>query len=131
MELTISCGIFPTFRLNVRNMREYSMKYCQSHITFLWIWIMLWTTLGSLNVKPMCKYLKTTTSGPHTILVLYVIWMRDTHVRDKSSLPHWWLGKVTQMNRYIHHNLEENKQFMLSKQRQHISSWRFINKHWI
>ena len=32
MGLTILCRIFPTF-----------VEYCQSHITLLWMWIMLWT----------------------------------------------------------------------------------------
>ena len=40
------CYIFPhfqsdTFKVNVRNIREYYVKYCQSHITLLWIWMML------------------------------------------------------------------------------------------
>ena len=32
----------PTFRPDVGNIWEYYMEYCQSHITILWIWIMLW-----------------------------------------------------------------------------------------
>ena len=29
--------------------REYSVKYCPSHITLLWIWIMLWIGICSWN----------------------------------------------------------------------------------
>lgn len=41
--ITTLCGTdnIPTFRLNVRNIIDYSMEYCQSHITLLCIWIML------------------------------------------------------------------------------------------
>ena len=36
---------FITFILNLRNIHENFVEYCQSHITLLWIWIMLcyWT----------------------------------------------------------------------------------------
>ena len=42
--------VFSTFRLstlslNVENTMEYFINYCQSHITLLWIWIMLWPYL--------------------------------------------------------------------------------------
>ena len=33
--------MFSTFRLNVGNIQIYYVEYCQSHITLLWIWIML------------------------------------------------------------------------------------------
>ena len=36
-------GISPI--LNVGNIGEYFMEYCQCHGTLLWIWIMLWRTL--------------------------------------------------------------------------------------
>ena len=42
--------IFPTFGLDVGNIREYSMEYYESHKTLLWIWIMLW----SITVVSYC-----------------------------------------------------------------------------
>ena len=43
--------IFPTFRLNVGNIRKYYVEYRQSHITLLWIWIMLCMWFNGRSMK--------------------------------------------------------------------------------
>jgi hypothetical protein len=48
--------VFPTFGLNMGNIRECSVKSCQSHLTLLWIWIMLWMQMellsyNSINIR--------------------------------------------------------------------------------
>jgi hypothetical protein len=40
-----------------RKMWKYSAKYCQSHITLLWLWIMLsWTQLVNLDLLELVKF---------------------------------------------------------------------------
>ena len=42
-EARLLCILTFIFRLNMENIREYSMEYCRSHETLLRIWIMLCT----------------------------------------------------------------------------------------
>ena len=50
--IAVFCGIdnimqnIPHIRLECE---EYSIKYWQSHITLLWVWIMLWSYIATLN----------------------------------------------------------------------------------
>ena len=45
---------------------EYFVEYCQSHVTLLWIWIMLCTPPGT---QQLWFFLKANTSGPYKYML--------------------------------------------------------------
>ena len=58
---------------------EYSTKDCQSHITLLWICIMLWIPVSN----KVLKYLTSATT--HTIWGLYFLFLRWMNMREVQS----------------------------------------------
>ena len=51
--------IFPTFGLIVGNIKAYFVEYCLSHITLLWIWIMLCLCMSLYEQLKLFKPLTT------------------------------------------------------------------------
>jgi hypothetical protein len=76
MGLTIfhPVGIFPTFRLDGKNIWKYSMEYCESHIILLWIWIALWECCRSCQI----------------ILAFQYVWWVQLHFWMGQHTLGWW-----------------------------------------
>ena len=62
----------PTSSLNVGIIREYSIEYCQSYRTMLWIWIMLHSICNNKLIYLNFILLENTYS--HWCLLLWDIW---------------------------------------------------------
>ena len=96
---TLLCGIDNI----AQNILGYSVEYCQSRKTLLWIWIMLWTFTFALDIERLD--LRARKGWPTLVTFCFIGWP-NKHVKNPLVDTYIGLAPICYLSKWTHDTLQ-------------------------